>query len=270
MMAPRHYVIRGGVEGRDRLRVLARVMWPTTSPLLAEIGLSPSARCLDVGCGGGDVSLELARLVPDGHVVGVDLDEAKLAIARGEAAEAGVANVEFRVEDIMEPPSLDDRYDVAYARFVLTHLPDPVHAVRNICSRLAPGGVVVVEDIDFSGSFCHPDSVAFGRYVDWYTRAVQGRGGDPNIGPRLPAILHEAGLEQRAMHVVQPAGFSGDVKLMPALTLEAIAGAVVSSGLASEEEVTDTVDELYAIAEKEDLVLSGPRVVQAWGRRPRD
>ncbi len=155
-------------------------------------------------------------------------------------------------------------------RFVLTHLPDPVHAVRNICSRLAPGGVVVVEDIDFSGSFCHPDSVAFGRYVDWYTRAVQGRGGDPNIGPRLPAILHEAGLEQRAMHVVQPAGFSGEVKLMPALTLEAIAEAVVSSGLAERGGGHGHGRRALRHRGEENLVLSGPRVVQAWGRRPRD
>ena len=269
-MAPRHYVIRGGVEGRERLRVLARVMWPTTSALLARVGITPSARCLDVGCGGGDVSLELARVVPNGHVVGIDLDHTKLAIAHAEAAQAGVTNVEFRVEDIAEVPSRGDRFDIAYARFVLSHLPDPLDAVRNICARLAPEGVLVVEDVDFSGSFCHPDSVAYRRFVELYTRAVQGRGGDPNIGPRLPALLHAAGLEQREMNVVQPAGFSGEVKVMPPLTLEAIADAVVRAGLASEDDIKDTVDELYDFAEGEDSVLSGPRVVQAWGRRALD
>lgn len=269
-MAPRHYVIRGGVEGRERLRVLARVMWPTTSALLARVGVSPSARCVDVGCGGGDVSLELARMVPDGHVVGIDLDHTKLAIARAEAAQAGVTNVEFRVEDIAEVPSRDDRFDVAYARFVLTHLPDPLDAVRNICARLAPEGVLVVEDVDFSGSFAHPDSLAYRRYVELYTRTVQGRGGDPNIGPRLPALLHACGLERCEMHVVQPAGFSGEVKLMPPLTLEAIADAVLRAGLAGEDDIQNTVDELYAFAEREDSVVSGPRVVQAWGRRSPD
>jgi ubiquinone/menaquinone biosynthesis C-methylase UbiE len=95
-MTTPHYVIRGGMEGRERLRVLARVMAPTTSTLLARVGVEPTARCLDVGCGGGDVTLALARLAPEGSVVGIDLDETKLGAAREEADAAGVRNVEFR------------------------------------------------------------------------------------------------------------------------------------------------------------------------------
>jgi 2-polyprenyl-3-methyl-5-hydroxy-6-metoxy-1,4-benzoquinol methylase len=62
-----HYRIRGGHAGRMRLRVLARVMWPTTRELLARVGVSEDARCLDVGCGGGDVTVRLARLAPRGR-----------------------------------------------------------------------------------------------------------------------------------------------------------------------------------------------------------
>lgn len=70
-----HYLIRGGVAGRLRLRVLARIMWPTTRELLARVGVPEDARCLDVGCGGGDVTIPLARLAPRGQVVGTDVDE---------------------------------------------------------------------------------------------------------------------------------------------------------------------------------------------------
>ena len=100
------YVIRGGLEGRERLRVLARVMWPTTEALFTRIGIDPGARCLDAGCGGGDVSCSLARLVPDGRVLGTDLDDAKVEMARAEAAAAGLDNVEFRVGDVMTPASI--------------------------------------------------------------------------------------------------------------------------------------------------------------------
>jgi hypothetical protein len=48
------YVIRGGVEGRERLRLLAEVLAPSTRAFLAEIGVPAGASCLDVGCGGGD------------------------------------------------------------------------------------------------------------------------------------------------------------------------------------------------------------------------
>ena len=84
------YIIRGGVSGRERLRILARVMRPSTLALLARVGVRPGMHCLDVGCGGGDVTADLARLVGgEGRVVGFDLDEVKLEIARAEAS-AGV------------------------------------------------------------------------------------------------------------------------------------------------------------------------------------
>jgi SAM-dependent methyltransferase len=267
MTASSSYVIRGGLEGRERLRVLARVMLPTTSALLSQVGVERADRCLDLGCGGGDVTVELARRAPDGFAVGADLDEAKLDLARAEAAGAGLRNVEFRMDDAMVRPADDERFDVIYARFLLTHIPDPSQALCNICDRLAPGGVLVVEDIDFTGHFCFPHSAAFWRYVELYTDAVRARGCDPNIGPRLPALLAEAGLGEREMNVVQPAGFSGDVKSIAPITLEAIADAVLAAELTTPEQLNETVDELYAFANTEGTVLSLPRIVQAWGRR---
>jgi SAM-dependent methyltransferase len=261
------YVIRGGLEGRERLRVLARVMWPTTELLFGRIGIDASARCLDVGCGGGDVSLSLAALATEGSVLGTDLDEAKIEIAAKEAAAAGVANVEFRVGDVMAPPSGDDTFDVIYVRFLLTHLPDPAGAVANLVAQLAPGGVLVVEDIDFTGHFCRPDNPAFWKYVEWYTAAVQARGCDPNIGPCVPGLLMDADLDDVGVNVVQPAGFSGEVKLIIPITLEAIAGAVLAAELTTVQELEQAVDDLYEAAHDDHSLLSLPRVVQSWGRR---
>jgi 2-polyprenyl-3-methyl-5-hydroxy-6-metoxy-1,4-benzoquinol methylase len=120
-----HYLIRGGIQGRERLRVLARVMRPTTLPLLERAGVSAGMRCLDVGCGGGDVTFDLASLVGiTGSVVGVDLDATKVELAEGDAEQAEVTNVEFRVADLADGLGVDE-YDVVYARFVLTHLSDP-------------------------------------------------------------------------------------------------------------------------------------------------
>jgi ubiquinone/menaquinone biosynthesis C-methylase UbiE len=98
-----HYLIRGGLEGRERLRVLARAMRPTTLPLLERAGVAAGMRCLDVGCGGGDVTFDLASLVGiTGSVVGVDVDATKVELARGDAEQAEVANVEFRIGDLTE------------------------------------------------------------------------------------------------------------------------------------------------------------------------
>jgi ubiquinone/menaquinone biosynthesis C-methylase UbiE len=262
-----HYIIRGGAEGRERLRIIARVMQPTTRALLQRCGIRPAMRCLDVGCGGGDLAFDLARMVsPLGKVVATDIDQAKLEIARDEAARQRLSNVEFRLADIItEDPEND--FALVHARFLLTHLPDPTRALTCIWKALRPGGIVVIEDIDFRGHFCHPDCPAFWRYVDLYTRTVAKRGGDANIGPRLPALLAESGFENVQMNVAQPAGATGEVKLIAAITMENIADAVVAEGLASAAEITEIVTELYEFAGAPGTVMSIPRVIEAWGTK---
>jgi SAM-dependent methyltransferase len=267
MAQPSHYAIRGGLEGRARLRVLARVMHPSSVSLFERIGVGPGVTCLDAGCGGGDATLELARRVaPGGRVLGIDIDEEKVRIARSEAEQQNVGNVEFRVADA---GTLRDAgtFDFVYARFLLTHLADPAAAVRVLRQHLRPGGTLAVEDIDFTGHFTYPDSAAFHRYCELYLTTVTRRGGDPNIGLRLPLLLKQQGFSDVGVHLVQPTGLEGDMKLLSPLTMENIAGAVLQDGLATRQEIDDLVQALYAFA-ADPLTLSGtPRVFQVWGRR---
>jgi ubiquinone/menaquinone biosynthesis C-methylase UbiE len=266
------YIIRGGLSGRERLRVISRVMRPTTLALLDRVGVPEGARCLDAGCGGGDVALELAaRAGSAGRVVGVDFDEEKLALARAEAVVTG-SSVEYRRADVTTD-DLGAGFDVVYTRFLLTHLLDPAAACDRLRGALRPGGAVVVEDIDFSGSFSHPDNPAYRRYCEVYVATARARGVDPHIGPRLPALLRDAGFEQVQVSTVQPVGvvpegFEGDVKLACALTLENIADAAVAAGVAQRDELDRVTDELYRLAADAVTLMSFPRMVQAWARRP--
>jgi ubiquinone/menaquinone biosynthesis C-methylase UbiE len=85
------YVIRGGKEGYERLQLLGRDRWPDTAALFERAGLSAGMRCIDLGCGGGEVTLEIAGLIaPRGRVTGVDMDEIKLNLARRAAAARGL------------------------------------------------------------------------------------------------------------------------------------------------------------------------------------
>ena len=266
-MTGEHYVIRGGVEGRERLRMIARTMRPTTLALFDRVGIPRDARCLDVGSGGGDVTLDLARVAaPQGHVIGTDIDETKLTLARAEAREQGVRNVEYRRADA--GASLGQaEFDVVYARFLLTHLRDPAATVNRMRDALKPGGAIIVEDIDFSGHFSHPASAALQRYIELYSATVRAKGGDPEIGPRLPILLLDAELTRIGMNVVQPAGFEGEVKFLTPITLENIADAILAAGLSRPDEIERLVTELYAFARDGRTVLSVPRIVQAWGYR---
>ncbi len=265
-MTASQYVIRGGREGRERLRVLARVMWPE-SRLVLEPLVGVNARCLDVGCGGGDVTRELARIARDGYAVGVDIDETKLALAHAEASEAGVHNVEFRNENVLEPVSTDERFDVVYARFVLSHLADAAGALQHLVARLSLGGFLVVEDIDSSGHYWYPASDAFEQFVDLYDAIVLARGADPYIGPKLPGMLRDAGLVEVGVRTAQPTALRGDVKALAPITFEAIADTIAAQDLASPDELARIAEELWDYASDERTVSSIPRVVQTWARR---
>ena len=263
------YIIRGGVEGRERLRILARSVRPATLALLHRAGIRPGMRCLDVGCGGGDVSFDLARLVePAGSVVAIDADEVKIQIARAEAQAQQIQNIDFRVADLSEC-ELETGFDFAYARFILQHLPSPARVLAKMRAALRPGGIVVVVDTDFRGSFSEPDSPAFRRYVELYIQTLARRGGDANIGPRLPGLLTENGFEKVQMSVYQTAGTDGEAKLLPSLTMESIADPVIAEGFASRADVDKILAELHEFAASPNTVLSGPRVIETWGHRPR-
>lgn len=249
------------------MRVLARINRPSTLDLLRRAAIQPGMVCLDVGCGGGDVSFDLARLVePGGWVLGLDMDEVKIELARAEAKAQGITNVEFRVADLDEWESAPD-FDLAHARFVLSHLREPKSTLAKIRKALRSGGVVVVSDVEFRGYFSEPDSPALRRHLELYVATVKRRGADPNIGPRLPSLLTQSGFDHVQMCVVQHAATEGEVKMITPMTMEFAADAVVADGLASRAEVDRIVSELYEFARDPTTVLSGPRIVQAWAHQ---
>jgi SAM-dependent methyltransferase len=194
------------------------------------------------------------------------LTSEKLQIARMEAQQQGIGNVEFRVSDIREALGTPT-FDVVYSRCLLTHLSDPAGAVSAFYRHLRPGGQVAVEDIDFSGHFTYPESPAFLRYRALYSASVVRRGGDPNIGPRLPALLRRCGFEDIGVAVVQHVAMQGEAKLTSPLTMENIADTILAEGLAGQEEIEELVRELYEFAADPATLAGTPRIVQAWGRR---
>jgi hypothetical protein len=122
-------------------------------------------------------------------------------------------------------------------------------------------------DVDFSGYFTYPESPAFKRYHELYCATATRRGGDPNIGFRVPALLQQCGFEHVEVCVVQPMTLVGEAKLLSPLTMENIAGAVLEDGLATTAEIAEIVAALYAFAADLTTLAGTPRIVQAWGRR---
>jgi ubiquinone/menaquinone biosynthesis C-methylase UbiE len=264
---PSTYIIKGGEQGRARMAVISRVLAPATEALLDRFQPLAGMRVADAGCGGGDVTFELAeRVGASGRVVGFDLDESKLAAAREEATRRGVANVEFAYANVLDEWPID-RADFVHIRFVLCHLAKPERMLAKAMDVLVPGGRIVVQDIDYAGQFCDPPSAAVDRYNQLYVAAAQARGGDPFIGRRLTRLLEDVGFSEVDAGLVQPFGRTGDVKHIAPLTLAAIADSIVVSGVATKDELDDATRELEAFTQRTDTMISTPRIFQAWGRK---
>jgi SAM-dependent methyltransferase len=241
------------------------VMQPASISLLRRAGIRAGMACLEIGCGGGDLAFDMAREVgASGRVVATDIDQKELDLAKNEATDLKLSNIEFRLADITESGP-GPEFDLVHARFLLTHLKDPAAALSRMRRALRRGGVIAVEDIDFRGHFAYPESAALERYVELYSELARRRGRDPIIGPRLPSLLIGAGFENVQMNVVQPAGIDGDVKLMTPLTMEAIGDALAAEGLATAAEVADLVTALYDYARTPGTIGCVPRVIEAWG-----
>ena len=264
---PNDYVLRGGDHGAERLGLLASVKWPTTKSLLDRAGMRPGIRCLDVGCGAGAVTFRMAEAVqPTGRVTGIDFDERCVGLARLEAQRVGF-DVDFRTGSASD---LEDcsAYDLVFGRFLLTHLPDPEPALEGMVRAARPGGVVVVEDIQFTGHFSYPVCPAFDRYVTLYQDVVRHKGGDPNIGPRLLGMFLDSGLMDVELEVIQPSYREGPGKRIASVTMEHIREAVVGAGLASHEEISGVTAEINSFADDPQTILSLPRIFQVWGKKP--
>jgi predicted O-methyltransferase YrrM len=247
--------------------VLGRQWAPTTSALLDLVGVPAGARCLDLGCGAGDVTLELAHRVGQcGQVTAVDMDAVKVDVTSERAAAGGLANVDAVVSDVYAfSPS--GSFDLVYCRNLLQHLSRPVEVLRAMWRAVRIGGVLVVEDADFEGSFCYPSNDGFEFWMTQYQRVLRSYGGDPLSGRKLPARFAEAGIPPPQIGVVQRVDLTGEAKTMPMLTVQATAAAMLDAGIATEEEIAAAVDQLRVFAADDSALHGSPRLFQAWTRR---
>jgi SAM-dependent methyltransferase len=262
--SPGSYTITGGEQGKRRLDLLAEIMQPTTLRLLADAGLRGGDRCLDLGCGGGNVVLDMARIVgPDGLVTGVDFDPQIVELARQDARDAGAGNVEYHAADVRVFDG--GPFDLIYSRFLLSHVSEPGTVLARMRRFAYPGGRIVVEDTDMSGCFCYPHDPANARFVELYTEVVRRGGGDADLGRRLPALVLAAGLADVRWTVFQPVHASGPHKRMTMVTMERIRPAVLRQGLATDQEIDAIIRGMQAFARDPSTLVGMPRMVQVWG-----
>lgn len=176
--------------------VLRSHTWRTAANSAAYLldSIEPHMRILDIGCGPGTITADLAALVPYGRVTGVDRAPGILEQARATAAERGLDNVDFAVADVHALDFPDDSFCVVHAHQVLQHVGDPVQALREMRRVTRPGGFIAVRDSDYAAMTWYPASPGMDDWLDLYHRVARANGGEPDAGRRLKSWALDAGL----------------------------------------------------------------------------
>jgi ubiquinone/menaquinone biosynthesis C-methylase UbiE len=225
--------------------VLRSHRWRTAENSAAY--LLPSLRAgltlLDIGCGPGNITLDLAARVRPGGTVGIDAAEAAIAAARDAARDAGVADVAFDVADVYALPFDDDSFDIVHAHQVLQHLPDPVAALREMRRVCRPGGIVAARDSDYAAMTWFPADDALDRWLALYRAIARGNSAEPDAGRWLLHWAHTAGFTD-----VQPSASAWCFATPPdrdwwgglwadRITQSALGNQAVERGLATRDEL---------------------------------
>lgn len=189
---------------------------------ISKLALQPGSRGLDLGSGFGAMTMELAAAWSC-RVDGVDSDPTMLEMARSVATPMTWLQdrVRWIAGDVLALPYPDQSQDFVTTRFVLQHVPDPKRALSEMHRVLRPGGLIYVEDIDEGLVLQYPaPPVAWRRVLEAFSGLQHQRGGDRQIGRKLPVWLSQAGFELNGVDPQWMAGMTRPDPNDPARTWE--------------------------------------------------
>ena len=256
------YTLRRGQAGAERLRILGAAMADSTDRFLRASELAEGMRCLDAGCGVGVVSRKLAEIT--GHCHGIDLDSQFLEIAQSDRLPNGVRLSQADVFELAPKP----HFDVVYSRYLLSHLKDPGLAIRRLADVLKPGGLLLLEDVDFPGHVHHPPCPAFLNYLELYQKVVRKNGGDPCLGRKLYSMVLDCDLESVEMELVVSLQYRDPGKRVAELTLEHVASPLIDGGLVEAGELESVLQDLRAFSADSKSFMSIAPTYQIRARKP--
>lgn len=201
------YILGTGADELERLGLQHRMWSDAAHVAWKRAGLVPGARVLDVGAGPGYASFDLAQIVQRaGAVVAVDESRGFIEHLNEQARARRLPQLGGRVGDAQRLESVlagEAPFDFAYARWVLCFVPDPGAVVAGVARALRSGGRFVVHDyFNYAAMTVAPRRESYTKIVQATARSWRARGGDPDVGARLPRLLAEQGfaVEHLAAH----------------------------------------------------------------------
>lgn len=234
------YVLGHSDHELGRLRAQACFLEPVTRQFLREAGITPGMRVLDVGSGGGEVAFLAAELVGEaGIVLGTDKAPTAVATATLAAKQRGLRNVQFREGNPAEM-TFDSRFDAVVGRYVLPFQADPSAMLRGLARHLAPGGLIVFHEPDWTCVRSFPPAPLYDQACRWIDDTTRLSGQSWNFLDRAHTVFVGADLPAPTMRM--HTFIAGDSHAREWLMgvgdiVESLLPAMVRLGVATAEEV---------------------------------
>jgi SAM-dependent methyltransferase len=235
-----------------------------------QTGLTPGSRVVEIGCGPqGCLELLSNRVGPLGSVVGVELSDHAVQLARSFLSERRLDNVEVRQGNAAETGLPRESFDLATARLVLVNIPEPEKIVSEMAALVRPGGVVALHEADWIAHVCDPPLPAWDRLRQVLDDYAEAKGMDLYVGRRIPRLLRNAGLiEVQANPLIHIYGPDHTRRPIFLNFVNNLRDRIVAEGLISQGELAESIASVERhLGEPETLVVSH-LFIQAWGRKP--
>ncbi|MBX2990954.1 MAG: methyltransferase domain-containing protein [Bacteroidetes bacterium] len=265
MNAQKEYAL--GTHDAEVTRLgLQHKLWSESAFAIWErAGISPGKTVLDIGCGPGYTSLDLAALVTHrGKVIALDESARFIEFLRSRLEEEGNVSVEAQVGDVQRLDIPDATVDIAYQRWVLCFVKDPEAVIEGVARALKPGGVFAIQEyMNYEGILLAPRSAAFERFMMAVADAWNGRGGDTKVGMRLPGLLAKHGLSPvdiRPLHrIARP---KSQLWTWPTIFIETYAPKLVEEGRLTADEHAALVHDWQNRANDPNAFFCSPPMIE--------
>jgi len=254
----------------QRLQQQAEHMGQESERLFDEIGISEGARVLEIGCGPrGCLDLLAKRVGIAGTVVGVDINESAVALARSYLVEQGLSNVEVICGDARSTNLPGGSFDVVASRLVLVTVPRPEEIVAEAIRLARAGGYVAFHEVDWASVICDPPSQGWTALVELMVGFTEDNGNDLFIGRKLPRILRAAGLTDIRINPIVEVCPLGDPRRPFLLHFaDNLRERIIEQGLTTESALDDLKETVERHLDDPHTSVFAGLFVQAWGVKP--
>ena len=242
------YILNTNDNARARLDLQHELYAESSTDLLRLAGLSTGMKGLEIGCGSGAMTVEIAKLIgSQGDLLSIDLSEDQINYAQKITSD--YPSIRFKQCDVNELTSLEEQFDFIYCRMVLHHLADAKYAILQMQKCLKPGGVVICEEPSiFDSTFCYPPSLAYETFVEFVRACFRENKRDFEIAHRLGQEFTDCNFEILHHSLFQPLLTSSDEKKIYAMALTDIRPQVIELALADSHKIDDLYNKLIKLA----------------------